>query len=571
MLLNNTTSLTDHEHPLQLVYQLADQLYSANTEPDVSAIQTLATQLQHLGQHHTNLLFSQLSLTPTQPSQLAQLAVKQAAVLALLQISLRLPQSYHLQLLYAVLVKPLALASNTAFTEVQQRFPALLTLKRYPTLCRELALSAVFKLCYRKNRGLTAWQSSLTATLVSFCWQVARLMLVGTGRFAALEQISVGLLSQSDEVELACWQAISRLTDCPWLTGRYVKTAEQQLLMLLSGRVNDSGMYLAQAFAADGISVIHQLEVHPAEVQLLHPRSFKDWQLCQHWLDTPEKYIHEDKLPGLDWIQQLSQTSSVSRQVRQLAQQPALTALLLRQATQLSRQQLAPASVQHALALIGQHNLPALLQQCWLEHHCQQQVHPWHQQLLQFRQLLQQAILLLDQHYPLLGVNQVTASTLAWCFCWPLWQQNEPRLYPLSNQRGQSYFAQFLQHHIWQQQHYQQLLHKVMTHLQCPALWLKLANHFRTADQITGLLMTAALQLSSHVFVATATSAKQVSASLTRLAMSTTASAASTEEYLEPLISFCHPHSLLYPLCNLISALPDEMPLNSQISVQINA
>ncbi|MFC4654888.1 hypothetical protein ACFO3I_07675 [Rheinheimera marina] len=571
--MNNTTSSDKAVHLLAGLYQQAGQLY-ASAEVSASQVQQLSAALLALSQTHPALLLSQLSLTPKEQPLLALAALKQSALLCLLQRQLKLPDNWCLLMLQAVLVQPLALADSSAeFSAAQQRYPALLSLKTFPELCKALNLAAVFKLCDHKAKNRPYWQSSSTSLMVSFCWQVARLMLPGSGRFPGLEQISALFLPQADQAEFVLWQAISQ--DPLWLTGRFVQDEEQQLLMLIDP-VAQQGMLRLVCFDKQHKVFSAITELPEYGLTLLQPRTFNDWAYCSFWQESEVQLATPDKLPNLHWLQQLASAQTVSQQSKMLQQQPELSELVKQQASVLSRQQLELDSEKHAIALIGQHNLPAVLQQSWLAQHCLLQAHPWHQQLLQFRQALQQALLLLDNSLDLLGLNSFTASTLAWCCCWPLWQQNDARLYPLVSAQGRGYLELYLKQQLWKQPQYQQLLCKVLSHLQCPPDWTVAAKQYRALPQqaqisAQALLLAAALELTLSLFSVAQDQAEQLEQSLRFLQQTSKKPLSAAAEYQQQLLVSVQPCTELSPLCNLISALGNESRQNPQISRQITA
>ncbi len=573
MQLNSTTSSDKRLNLLAGLYQQAEALY-ASTPVSAGQVQQLAAALLALSQTHPALLLSQLSLTPQQQSILAVLAVKQTALLCLLQRNLKLPDSWCLLILHALLVQPLALAGDSAeLSASQQRYPALLSLKQQPELCQQLNLNAIFKLTDYKAKNRPFWQSSSTAQIVSFCWQVARLMVPGSGRYPGLEQISAALLPQADQTELLLWQAISQ--DSLWLTGRFLQDEEQQLLMLLNP-VPHQGLLRLVCFNKQQKEFGQVVELADDGLSLLQPRTFTDWFYCSFWQESEVQLAAPDKLPNLNWLQQLSTAQTVSQQSRMLQQQPQLAALVKQQASALSRHQLELESEKHAIALIGQQNLPAVLQQSWLTQHCLLQAHPWHHQLLQFRLVLQQALLQLDQELNFFGLNSFSANTLAWCCVWPLWQQNDARFYPLVSPQGRSYLELYLKQQLWKQAQYQQLLNKVLVHLHCPVDWLIAAKHYRALPQHAqtspqALLLAAAMELAISLFAVSDDEPARLEQSLRFLQQSSQRQLKPASHYQQLLVAATQPSTELSPLCNLISALGNETRQNHPVSQQISA
>ncbi len=72
--------------------------------------------------------------------------------------------------------------------------------------------------------------------------------------------------------------------------------------------------------------------------------------------------------------------------------------------------------------------------------------------------MLAKALYLLTQPIKFYALTVQQAELLAWCLCWPLWQQSDLRFMALSHptQAG-SLISQWLKQQLWQSEHYQQL------------------------------------------------------------------------------------------------------------------
>lgn len=553
MPLRNSMRSTDPLDLLRQSYQGAELLYKSVSTPTTFALARtceLATELTDslytLSHQAPQLLFSQLSLTPQDHSTLAQLAVKQAALLTLLRRKLPLPESAQRHILCALLIQPLALVSPETLTPVQQRYPALLSVQRYPELCQQLALSTTLSQCYHKVRSKPLWRTHQSALLVSFCWQVARLLLPQAGKSVGLEHIAKQCLSKADAAELFLWQCIS--AEPRWQLGRFLKTASQQLAMLLA--LKTEGTCSAILFDKQTKRFTEPMDFQTHELQLLDPRRFADWSFCHYWQTSPPE--PKNSHPSLEWLEQLQRLPSVSQQSAALESEPGLANLLIKHAEQLNRQKRAPSSTLHAIALIGQENLPSVLKHCWLQSQCQQQSHPWHTLFLQIKSALCQSLLLLNHEVKALELSSSGAETLAWCCTWPLWQQQEARQSALATAQQESLFEHFLTQQFWHQAQYPKLLSKVLQHLNCPNEWLFAATHFRApAGQALppqkAQLLACALKLATSLYALNPSSQTKLLESLKMLHPSLPHKLKSMQDQL---LTHCAPYSPLLPFCN---------------------
>ena len=457
-------------------------------------LQKICQQTAQLACKSPFLLLSQLSLTPATGLVSGKLFIKQAALLTAIAMAGRWPEDLLFQLLKCCLLQPLSVTAlleksakseELSASELQQlKFPAVVTIKQHKELVEKAGALNVLRQCYGKNRGLAAWQSPYFSQLISFCWQVTRLMLPGAGKLIALEKIATQLLPQATATEQQFWQALSRLNSSSYSTGRFVRDPDANLALLLCEiQTTEQMQLLVQPYDKNTKQLLPMLITPAADWQLLNPRQYSQdnwlsgWQQ-QHKL-LPE-WPEPVNLPALSWLQQLSHAAKVSQQTELIEQHPWLMQQLQEKASVQSRQQQKIQSTKHAIAMLGQEQLLPLLKQAWLEQHCEQQHQPQHDWLLEFRRVLAKALFLLTQPIKFYTLTQQQAELLAWCLCWPLWQQSDLRFLALSHPtQAVSLLSQWLKQQLWQSEHYQQLALKTLKHLQFNQSWQDACLHYR--------------------------------------------------------------------------------------------
>jgi hypothetical protein len=472
----------------------------ATVTQQLELLQKICQQTVQLAYKTPFLLLSQLSLTPATGLVSSKLFIKQAALLTAIAMAGRWPEELLFQLLKSCLLQPLsvtALLEKSAKAEElnaaeqqQLKFPAMVTIRQQQELVEKAGVLNLLRQCYGKNKGLATWQSSYFSQLISFCWQVTRLMLPGAGKLIALEKISVVLLPQATATELQFWRALSCLNSCCYSTGRFVRDYEANLALLLCEiTTTDQLQLLVQPYDKSTKQLQPALTVASADWQLLNPRQYTEDNWLSGWkqdnLLLPE-WPETANLPALSWLQQLSHAAKVSQQTELIEQHPWLMQQLQQKASAQSRQQQKIQSTQHAIAMLGQEQLLPLLKQAWLEQHCQQQHQPHNDYLLEFRRVLAKALFMLTQPIKFYALTMQQAELLAWCLCWPLWQQSELRFLALAHP-GQSIclVSQWLKQQLWQSEHYQQLVLKTLKHLQFNQSWQDASLHYRALPTST--------------------------------------------------------------------------------------
>ena len=484
---------------LTALYQDCNVFYAQKQQftvvQQLELLQQICQQTAQLACKSPFLLLSQLSLTPATGLVSSKLFIKQAALLTAIAMAGRWPEDLLFQLLKCSLLQPLAVTSLleqsakaeelSASEQQQLKFPALVTIKQHKELVEKAGSLNLLRQCYGKNRGLATWQSPYFSQLISFCWQVTRLMLPGAGKLIALEKIATQLLPQATVAELQFWQALSCLNSSSYSTGRLVRDSDANLALLLCALQSPKQtLLLVQPFDKSTKQLLPSLISDAADWQLLNPRLYSQDNWLDGWQQDNDFLPHWPQaadLPALSWLQQLSLAAKVSQQTELIEQHPWLMQQLQEKASAQSRQQQKIQSTQHAIAMLGQEQLLPLLKQAWLEQHCQQQHQPLHDWLLEFRRVLAKALYLLTQPIKFYTLTPQQAELLAWCLCWPLWQQSDLRFLALSHPtQAVSLICHWLKQQLWQSEHYQQLALKTLKHLQFNQSWQDACLHYRT-------------------------------------------------------------------------------------------
>jgi hypothetical protein len=568
---------------LSELYQNCDLFYTEKTQRSVPQQLELLQQIcQHslqLTRKAPMLLLSQLSLTPASGSISSKLYIKQAALVTAVALAGRWPEEMILPLLKGCLLQPLAItalleksakAEQLSASEQQQlKFPAVVLIKQQKELVEHAGALNLLRQCYGKNKGLMPWQSAYPSQLISFCWQVARLMLPGAGKLIALEKITTALLPQTSTTELEFLQALACLNSSSYSTGRFVRDAEANLALVLSEIPTTTQIQLLlQPYDKASKQLLPAVLEPATDWQLLNPRQYQQDEWLDGWLQQHDlllKWPEMETLPALSWLQQLSLAAKVSQQTELIDQHPWLKRQLQQKASAQSRQQQAIHSTQHAIAMLGQDQLLPLLKQAWLEQHCQQQHQPHHNWLLEFRRVLAKSLFLLTQPIRFYALTTQQAELLAWCLCWPLWQQSELRGLALSHpSQPLSLLSQWLTQQLWQSEHYQQLAVKTLKHLQFSQSWQDACLHYRALPTSShsyamAFVLAFAFDLTTSVFSAPVNKeGLEHSFKFAQSYLSSTQYSAS--EWQTLLIEQSQPVTQLLPSCSFISPFPEIMP-----------
>lgn len=568
---------------LTRLYQDCDVFYTAKQQRSVAQqldlLQKIGQQTAQLAYKTPFLLLSQLSLTPATGMVSSKLFIKQAALLTAIAMAGRWPEELLFQLFKSCLLQPLAVttlleqsakAEELSTAEQQQlKFPAVVTIKQHKELVEKAGSLNLLRQCYGKNRGLATWQSPYFSQLISFCWQVTRLMLPGAGKLIALEKISSQLLPQATVTELQFWQALSCLNSSSYSTGRFVRDSDANLALLLCELHSAEQMQLlVQPYDKSTKQLLPAQRVTAANWQLLNPRQYSQEDWLSGWQQDNEllpQWPEPADLPALSWLHQLSQAAKVSQQTELIEQHPWLMQQLQEKASAQSRQQQKIQSTQHAIAMLGQEQLLPLLKQAWLEQHCQQQHQPQHDWLLEFRRVLAKALYLLTQPIKFYGLTSQQAELLAWCLCWPLWQQSDLRFLALSHPtQAVSLMNQWLKQQLWQSEHYQQLALKTLKHLQFNQSWQDACLHYRalpTSDHSHAMafVLAFAFDLTASIF-SDSDDKDRLTHSYKFVELALDAQLYSASDWQALLVEQSQPVSQLVASCSFISPFSKVMP-----------
>lgn len=568
---------------LTALYQDCDVFYTKTQQ--LSALQQLES-LQRICQHTAQLalttpflLISQLSLSPSTGLVASKVFIKQAALLTAIAMAGRWPEDLVLQLLKCCLLQTLAVTALleksakaeqlSALEQQQLKFPALIAIKHHKELAEKAGVLHLLRQCYGKNRGLATWQSPYFSQLISFCWQVTRLMLPGAGKLIALEKISVQLLPQATATELEFWRALSCLNSSSYSTGRFIRDSEANLALLLCEiHSSQQSQLLIQPYNKSTKQLLPPQLLAATDWQLLNPRQYHQdnwldgWQqdnrLLPQWPQTTE-------LPALSWLHQLSLAAKVSQQTELIEQHPWLIQQLREKASAQSRQQQKIHSTHHAIAMLGQEQLLPLLKQAWLEQHCHRQHQPLHGWLLEFRRVLAKALYLLTQPIKFYALAQQQAELLAWCLCWPLWQQTDLRFLALVHpNQNNCQLSQWLKQQLWQSEHYQQLAVKTLKHLQCNQSWQDACLHYRALptsghSHAMAFVLAFAFDLTVSIF-SDSDEKDRLTHSYKFTETALAAPDYSVTDWQALLVEQTQPVSQLMASCSFISPFPAVMP-----------
>ncbi len=567
---------------LTALYQDCSAFYAEqqlNTAQQLELAQNICQRTVQIATKTPFLLLSQLSLTPATGLIASKIFIKQAALLSAIAMAGRWREDLLFQLLKCCLIQHLPVSSLleksakaeelSAAEQQQLKFPALVTIKR----CKELAESAgVFNLlrqCYGKNKGLATWQSPYFSQLISFCWQVTRLMLPGAGKLIALEKVAAQLLPQATITEQQFWLALSCLSTCSYSTGRFVRDSEANLALLLCAvHGSEQTQLLVQPYDKSTKQLLPELTVPGSDWQLLNPRQYSQDDWLEAWQQDNKLLPQWPKpleLPALSWLQQLSLAAKVSQQTHLIEKHPWLMHQLQQKASALSRQQQKIQSTQHAIAMLGQEQLLPLLKQAWLAQHCEQQHQPLHHWLLEFRRVLAKALYLMTQQIKIHALSPQQAELLAWCLCWPLWQQSDLHFQSLAHPtQSICLISQWLKHQLWQSGHYQQLALKTLQHLQFSHSWQDACLHYRelptsTHSHAMAFVLAFAFDLAASVF-SDEDDQQRLDHSYKFVAPQFATQLYNVADWQQLLIEQSHPFTPLITTCSFISPFSEVMP-----------
>lgn len=578
---------------LSALYQNCSLFYATPEQRPLASqldmLQQLAQQTVKIALHNPLLLLSQLSLTPAEACIPGKVFVKQSALLTALALAGRWQEDILLLLFKSAALTALPIvgllekadkAEELSKAEQQQlKFPAMLLLRNHRELTEQAGVFLLLSQCYGRNKGLAVWQTPYLSQMLSYCWKIARLMLPGAGKLIALEKIAAQLLPQATSTEQEFWQALACLHSASYSTGRFVRDSEANLaLVLCEIQTTLQPQLLLQPYDKTNKQLQSAIVCQADEWQLLNPRLYHHTSWLDGWQQKHQlllRWPERENLPAVSWLQQLSQAAKVSIQAELIEQQPWLIEQLLQQASLLNRQQLVIHSTQHAIALVGQDKLLPLLKQAWLKQHCILQNHPHQAWLLQFRKVLAKALFLLTQNQRIYLLSTEQSELLAWCLCWPLWQQSELRTLALSGiTQPKNLLSQWVMQQLWQSEHYQQLALNTLKHMQLELSWQNACLHYRALPDINSsyplaFILAFALDLTTSVFSAHDQQHRlQQSYKFARLHLEQ--QHRTIAQWLELLVEQSTPQTELIPSCSFISpftkAMPQELTDLSQIS-----
>ncbi|WP_233079239.1 hypothetical protein [Rheinheimera soli] len=565
------------------LYQHCTKFYAEKHEltalQQLELLQQICKLAAQLAYQSPLLMLSQLSLTPATGCISSKIFIKEAALLTAIAMAGRWPEELFVQLLKSCLLQHLSVTALleksakaeelSALEQQQLKFPAVVTIKQHKELAEKAGVLNLLRQCYGKNKGLATWQSPYFSQLISFCWQVTRLMLPGAGKLIALEKIAVMLLPQATVTEQQFWHALSCLNSSSYSTGRFVRDSDANLALLLCEVTSTEQMQLlVQPYDKSTKQLLPAQTATAADWQLLNPRQYNQDDWLNGWQQDNKllpQWPEPADLPALSWLQQLSHAAKVSQQAELIEQHPWLMQQLREKASAQSRQQQKIQSTPHAIAMLGQEQLLPLLKQAWLEQHCQQQHQPHHNWLLEFRRVLAKALYLLTQPVKFYALTSQQAELLAWCLCWPLWQQSDLRFLALSHPtQPVSLISPWLKQQLWQSEHYQQLALKTLKHLQFNQSWQDACLHYRALPTSThsypmAFVLAFTFDLAASVF-SDSDDKNRLDHSYKFVEPHLEAQLCSASDWQALLIEQTQPFSQLIASCSFISPFSKVMP-----------
>jgi hypothetical protein len=157
---------------------------------------------------------------------------------------------------------------------------------------------------------------------------------------------------------------------------------------------------------------------------------------------------------------------SLNKQLELLASQPLMVQSILDKAQKVSRQQLPIQQLRHAISLLGQDALPAVVSHAELYQQAALQQSGHHAWFVQLQRCLQQALLLLSEagQQPL---SDNDAALLAGCSCLPFYHLATADLLPLSRCDQQGLLLdRLVQQQLWRSSEYLSNLAQLLQHYQ---------------------------------------------------------------------------------------------------------
>lgn len=430
---------------LQACCQYLDKFYLQGSEQPNDKVlliaEQLAAQLIKLSQANSSLILALLAMPPKTQAVASQLALKQASFLLYFNQHAKWPSSVCIQLLCAQLLNLRAnaglyqkLSSQEPLSEDEKRNlqdPWSPSFRLYGKPLKLTWLEQLYRGCSRQVFNRPLWQSSVFATALITCYQLAistlpRQQKTGQSLEQAIRQLCATGLDPQQRAFLHRMSAQDRNF---WQVGRFVQDELGEIGLIITTAPKLMACMLDVAQKKLVISPV-ELAEHP--LKLLAPRACQDWQWYEAFnaLTTTE---HESQQPRLSIsvLNQLNTAHSIGKQVNWFHQHPELIEFVLQVASKYTREQRCVNDIRHALAILGTEQLPSVVRQAWLENQIQQCHQPHQAWFGQFQQVFKSAITLIAQHSSAIKCHEHTAALLSLCFSLQLQLDDQSRFLPL--------------------------------------------------------------------------------------------------------------------------------------------
>ncbi len=458
---------------LQACCQYLDKFYlQGSDQPNDKVLlitEQLAAQLIKLSQANSSLFLALLAMPPKTQTVASQLALKQASFLLYFNQHAKWPNSVCIQLLCAQLLNLRAnaglyqkLSSQEPLSDEEKRNlqdPWSPSFRLYGKRLKLTWLEQLYRGCSRQVFNRPLWQSSVYATVLTTCYQLAistlpRQQKPGQSLEQAIRQLcATGL----DPQQRAFLHRLSTLNPNFWQVGRFVQDELGEIGLIITTAPKLMACMLDVALKK---LVVSPVELAEQPLKLLAPRACQDWQWYEAFnaLTTAELESPQSRL-SISVLDQLNTAYSIGKQVNWFNQHPELIEFVLQVASEYTREQQCVNDIRHALAILGTEQLPSVVRQSWLVNQIQQCHQPHQAWFGQFQQVFKSAITVIAQHSSAIKCHEHTAALLSLCFSLQLQLDDQSRFLPLMqpipaeqsvqpNQSAQTLSAQ-AQHLIW--------------------------------------------------------------------------------------------------------------------------
>lgn len=326
------------------------------------------------------------------------------------------------------------------------------------------------------------WKMALISRYLQLSMKVAAKIHPEHQPPITMEQcLSTFIHHTTDETELSLLHQLGNYGRAVYLTARTATDAQQQ------------------AFFLTGLVTGNQCQAYRYNHQTISETA--EWlELTTLQLQPPQPALPESllrKLPD-DLLPQLNQQNplvsilrnktplphTLSEQLQYLQEHPELSTVITGYARKLNRQQQAVNGIKHAVSLIGQDALPAIIAEARLFQACQQLAQPHNTWLIQLISCLHQALLQLHSQSSFSDKTESAPAGLkviAWCLASPLWLNTALSSSASVSAAGQLQIARHCIHQLWQSTAYPEQAKALLLYHGYPD-WAHAVTLFRQAN-----------------------------------------------------------------------------------------